>query len=64
VAGTEVYLAHHHDKVVVSVPDGREREELVQRLARESWLFTDVSGYGSTMDGEDDAEDEDTSDCG
>lgn len=48
--GTEVYLAHHHEKVVVSVPAAGTRVELVRELAGASWLFTDVSGYASSTD--------------
>jgi hypothetical protein len=53
VAGTEVYLAHHHEKVVVSIPDAEVRAELVQGLAAAPWLFADVSGFASTIDEED-----------
>ncbi len=48
--GAEVYLAHHHDKVVLSVPAAGTRAELVQELASASWLFTDLSGYSSSFD--------------
>lgn len=48
--GAEVYLAHHHDEVVVSVPDPKAREALLRELAEAPWLFTDVSGYGSSTD--------------
>jgi hypothetical protein len=54
----EVYLAHHHDKVVVFIPDVGARGKLLQELREASWLFTDVSGFGSSADeeGEDDEE--------
>ena len=47
---TEVYLAHHHDNVVVSIPGACERNNLIQEIAEAAWLFSDVSGYGSSMD--------------
>jgi hypothetical protein len=49
----EVYLAHHHDKVVVSIPDAAARGGLLRELEDAAWLFTDVSGYGSSLDEED-----------
>lgn len=64
-AGTEVYLAHHHDKVVVSIPAFPDREALLRELKEASWLFRDVSGYESSMDdeeGEADAEGKDADD--
>lgn len=48
--GAEVYLAHHHDMVVVSIPDKATRKALVQEVTEAAWLFEDVSGYASTMD--------------
>lgn len=44
-AGSEVYLAHHHDKVVISIPDSVARKDLVQEITDATWLFQDVSGY-------------------
>jgi hypothetical protein len=41
----EVYLAHHHDEVVVSVPGEGARGELLRGLTGASGVFTDVSGY-------------------
>ena len=52
-SGAEVYLAHHHDEVFVSIPDAQVREDLLAELKVASWVFTDVSGYASTMDDED-----------
>jgi hypothetical protein len=49
----DVYLVHHHEKVVVSLPDGGAREELLNELRGAPWLFNDVSGYPSAMDDED-----------
>jgi hypothetical protein len=46
--GTEVYLAHHHDKVVVSIPTPEARRELLEGIEETAWLFTDVSGFAST----------------
>jgi hypothetical protein len=47
---SEGYLTHHHEKVVVLVPDAEARERLLQELREASWLFNDVSGYGSSID--------------
>ncbi len=60
-AGTEVYLAHHHDKVVVSIPVSTARETLLRELEQAGWLFRDVSGYASSLDeeGDEDGEDDD-----
>jgi hypothetical protein len=52
--GTEVYLAHHHDKVVVSIPDAGRRAALLQELLAAPSLFPDVSGYDSPLDEEQD----------
>ena len=57
----EVYLAHHHDKVAISIPDTAVRKKLLRELAEAAWLFTDVSGYASSMD---DAEENDTEEDG
>jgi hypothetical protein len=54
----EVYLAHGHDKVVVSIPDEEARKLLLEEFAGASWVFTDVSGYGSSMDEGGDAAEE------
>jgi hypothetical protein len=43
--GMEVYRAHHHDKVVVSIPDGEVRDAVVREITEAAWLFEDVSGY-------------------
>ncbi len=45
--GAEVYLAHHHDEVFVSLPDEGTRGALLRELADAPWLLADVSGYGS-----------------
>jgi hypothetical protein len=50
VDATEVYLAYHHDQVVVSVPDVEARTTLLRELESAAWLFTDVSGYDSSID--------------
>jgi hypothetical protein len=52
LSGAEVYLAHHHDKVMVSVPGAGAREELLAGLRKAPWLFTDVSGYTAPSDDE------------
>jgi len=64
-AGREVFLAHHHDMVVVSIPASPAREALLRELEEAGWLFCDVTGYGSSMDdeeGEEDAEVDDADD--
>jgi hypothetical protein len=43
--GMEAYLAHHHDKVVVSIPDGEVRDVVVREITEAARLFEDVSGY-------------------
>lgn len=48
----EVYLLHHHDKVVVSIPDDATREEMVADLKRWSDLIEDCSNYVSDWDDE------------
>jgi hypothetical protein len=48
----EVYLAHHHDKVEVFLPDAGARGQLLRDLQGAGGLFTDVSGFASTMDDE------------
>jgi hypothetical protein len=58
-AGTEVYLVHHHEKVVVSIPDAGAREAVLRERKEAAWLFSDVSGYGSSIDDEDEEGDED-----
>jgi hypothetical protein len=42
---SEVYLLHHHDCVVVSIPDVEKRRELFRELADQAELFEDYSGY-------------------
>ena len=49
---TEVYLAHHHEKVVVSIPEVEARRKLLQELEEAAWLFT--------LSKEDDHEEPDT----
>ncbi|MEW4569389.1 hypothetical protein AB1L88_16110 [Tautonia sp. JC769] len=49
----EVYLLHHHDKVVASVPDLATRQQLTEELASQPDLFADCSGYVSDWDDED-----------
>lgn len=55
--GSEVYLAHHHDKVVISIPDAVARETVLQELSEAAWLVEDVSGYAYSGD-EDEGQDE------
>ncbi|HYT87966.1 MAG TPA: hypothetical protein VEL76_04545 [Gemmataceae bacterium] len=52
-AGKEVYLAHHHDLVVVSIPDAEARADLLGNLTDASWLF------GELRVPDEEAEDED-----
>jgi hypothetical protein len=49
----EVYRLHHHGKVVVSIPDGSLRQELLEELGRWSAWIEDCSGYASPSDDED-----------
>jgi hypothetical protein len=51
-AAHEVYLLHHHDKVVISIPDARARRELLEELAGQDELLEDCSGYESEADAE------------
>jgi len=51
-AGREVYLLHHHDKLVISIPDAQARRELLEELARQHELLEDCSGYRSEADEE------------
>lgn len=50
--GSEVYCLHHHDKVVVSIPDQHSRSLLLEELTQWSALFEDWSRYDSPMDEE------------
>lgn len=51
--GTEVYLMHHHDKVVISVPDPAARQALLRELIDRSNVMEDCSGYSSPIDDDD-----------
>jgi hypothetical protein len=55
--GAEVYLLHHHSKVIVSIPDECERRRLLNAIADYPDLLEDCSGYESEVDdeGEEDA---------
>jgi hypothetical protein len=53
----EVYLAHHHDQIVVSIPDVSARENLLKQLQDAAWLFADVSGFASSTDDDEDTRD-------
>jgi hypothetical protein len=44
-AGCEVYLLHHHDKIVISIPDDRAHRELLEGLGRHGEVLVDCSGY-------------------
>jgi hypothetical protein len=46
----EVYLLHHHDKIVVSIPDPEARSALVEELKAYSEVLQDYSDYDSSMD--------------
>ena len=46
----EVYLLHHHYKVVACVLDQMAREEMLRELADWDDLIEDCSGYDSEMD--------------
>ena len=56
-AATEVYLLHHHDKVVASVPDQDTRKFLLEELVALSDVFEDWSGYRPVVDDEDEQTD-------
>ena len=44
-ACAEVYLVHHHDKVVISIPDKCERDNLIRELSDDKAVFVDRSDY-------------------
>ncbi|QEL17529.1 hypothetical protein [Limnoglobus roseus] len=50
--GREVYLMHHHDKLVISIPDEQTRESLLADLEARSDVIEDWSGYRSQSDDE------------
>jgi len=43
--GSEVYKMHHHDKVIVLIPDAEAREALIEELCVRPSLFEDFSCY-------------------
>ena len=45
--GAEVYQLHHHSKVVISIPDARERRRLLEELSNYPDLLEDCSGFES-----------------
>jgi hypothetical protein len=51
-AANEVYLLHHHDKVVVSLPNNQRREEMLSELTKRPDIFEDCSNYTSDADEE------------
>jgi hypothetical protein len=48
----EVYVLHHHDQVVISIPDSLRRDSLIHELNQQSHVLTDLSGYTSSTDAE------------
>jgi hypothetical protein len=46
----EVYQMHHHDKVVVSIPDFAARQALLREAIDRSDVLEECSGYSSPMD--------------
>jgi hypothetical protein len=48
--GAEVYMLHHHDNVVISIPDQHRRSHLLDELAGWSDVLMDCSGYTSATD--------------
>lgn len=48
--GAEVYMMHHHDKVVVSIPDAHRRDMMIAQLRRNGQLFEDCSGFACESD--------------
>ncbi len=47
---TEVYLLHHHDEIVVSIPNPETRNRLLDKLIGWSDVLNDYSGYISATD--------------
>jgi hypothetical protein len=56
--GSEVFQMHHHDKVVVSIPDATTRSALLAELSSNPALFTDASNNEFREEPEDMTEDE------
>jgi hypothetical protein len=50
--GREVYLMHHHDKLVISIPDALARQQLLQALAGLAGMLEDCSAYRLESDEE------------
>jgi hypothetical protein len=48
----EVYKLHHHDKVIISIPDGPTRRQLLDELAGRGDVLEDCSGYAMDEGGE------------
>jgi hypothetical protein len=46
----EVYMMHHHDKLVISIPDAQNRRKLLEELTGLGGLFDDCSGYSLESD--------------
>ena len=45
LALTEVYVLHHHDQVVMSIPEAYARECVLRDLTSLSSLLKDCTGY-------------------
>jgi hypothetical protein len=52
VHGREVYLMHHHDKLVISIPNAIARQQLLEALAGLGGMLEDCSGYWLESDEE------------
>ena len=50
--GREVYFLHHHEKIAVSIPEKRTRQELLDELETLDDVFEDWSGYEHKADEE------------
>jgi hypothetical protein len=50
--GREVYCLHHHDKIVISIPDNGTRREVLDDLESLSGVLDDWSGFESKFDDE------------
>jgi hypothetical protein len=49
---TEVYLLHHHDKVIISIPNADLRRKVIRELNEVSDVITDCSDYTCPSDSE------------
>ena len=50
---SEVYVLHHHSRILVSIPSAERRQQLLDELNNLPDVFVDCSGYTSPYDEED-----------